>query len=241
MCPDFDFTKVTFSIWKGTYTNKDGQGLSPTKYLLGFLTSTVTLISVPLIRIILKGNKKESSIAETVYWLFVSVFGFAIIIYPWWLATSSSSIYYNRLQKYTAISGSISLILVIARGLLAPSEPFLYNQPEDTTLSFRVVSSLWWVAALLGFLVVLPWFIREKKILQSKSRALFTFVLPFVVIMLTAVLLQEWTGSSFVTAYSPVALLVLFGAASVLEKPIMQTQSQQYSTILVRRSKMYPA
>lgn len=237
MCPDF--RDLFYSISRGTYKNKDGQGLSPTKYFLGIVTSTVTLIAVPLIRIIIKANGSSSIIAETIFWFVTSFFGFAIIIYPWWLATSTSPIYYKRLRKYTVIIGIISFIFVIARGLLAPVEPFLYNEPKETSLEFRVVATLWYTASLGGFLLALPWLIRREKLLRSKSLALFTFVLPYVALMLVGVLLQVWVGFSAVTAYSPAALLALFGAVGLLEDRASKSNGKQFDEAYIIVAGMY--
>jgi hypothetical protein len=221
-----DWRGLFFSVKRGAYKDKDGQGLSPTKYFLGLVTSTVTLISVPLMRIILKSNGDASSIAETVFWLITSFFGFAILIYPWWLATSSSPIYYNRLRKYASIIACVSFVLVGARGLLAPAEPFHYGHPLRTTLRFKSAATLWWISSILGFLLLLPWLIRREKLLRAKSLALFTFVLPFVAVMFVGVLLQVWAGVTFIVAYSPAALLLLFGLVQLIDCKKTSTEKQ---------------
>ena len=188
-----------------------------TKYFLGLVTVGTTICALPLMRIGLAGNGAQSTIAETAISLVVAGSGIGIILYPWWLATSSSPMYYGRLQKYARILAAISVILVILREVLAPKKPFRYNDPTSTTVAFRVVSTLWWITAIFGFLLALPVLIRREKLFRANNLILFGLVVPFTFLMFSGIVISEWEGYGGVTSYSPIILLVLFGAISLLD------------------------
>lgn len=184
-----------------------GQNIAYTKYFLGVVTSLITLLSVPIIRIVLRSNGTGSTIADIFYWFMVSVFGFAIIVYPWWLVTAKSPMYSDRLQYYVKIIATISLIFVILRHAFSPQTPFKREVPSVTSPTFKAISTVWWICCLIGFFIVLPILIRREKLFASRSMALFTFAWPYVLLIFTGLVLQEYTGFRYITAYSPLLLL----------------------------------
>lgn len=199
------------------YIKRKTRKIPISKYFLGLVTSCTTIFALPLIRIGLKGDGIQSSMAETVIWLALTASGIVIILYPWWRATSSSPMYYNRLQKYAKMIAACSFVLVVLRSCLAPAEPFRYDNPESTTIAFRVVSTLWWATTIFGFLILLPLLIRREKIFRANLVILLGLLLPYTMLMFAGVVIHEWTGYGGVTAYSPVVLLALFGVVSLIE------------------------
>lgn len=182
---------------------------SYTKHFLIVITSIMTFGAIGLIRIMLSRSTVWSPVARAIYWAGASYTGFAILMYPWWLATSKSPFYYGRLRKYGIALGVVGIALNIWRSSLAPLTDFDRRSDDvHTSTSYRVVSLFWWLVCLVGFTVVLAFLIRRWKILKTKSRAMYSFVLPFVAIMLFGSIVREWTDHVFTVVYSPILLLV---------------------------------
>jgi hypothetical protein len=183
---------------------------SYTKHFLILVTSAMTFGAIGLIRMMLGGSDFWSPVARAIYWAATSYFGFCILVYPWWLATSKSPFYYGRLRYWVIILSVIGFVLNIWRSLLAPLNDFDRRAKRvPTTITYRVVSLLWWFVCLVGFTIILAFLVRRSKIFKNKSLTLYTFVIPFVIIMFGGTVIQEWTSYNFGVVYSPVILLVL--------------------------------
>ena len=182
------------------------------KYFLTFVTVVCTFVSVLLIRINLSQKGSISSFAKTIFWLLNSTSGFVLIAYPWYLTTRNSFMYYDRL-KWSMVAVSICVYIVVCvRTLLAPVEHINNTDPSITSLGFRIVSLLYWTTLLVGFFIFLPLVIRRRRIFKSgRSRlALVYLLLPYIIMALSAVVLQEWTGNGFLLSVSPVIIIVLY-------------------------------
>jgi hypothetical protein len=183
---------------------------SYTKHFLILVTSAMTFGAIGLIRMMLGGSDYWSPVARAIYWAATSYFGFCILVYPWWLATSKSPFYYGRLRKYVSILAVAGFVLNIWRSLLAPLNDFDRRAKRvPTTVTYRTVSLLWWFVCLVGFTIILAFLVRRSKILKNKSLTLYTFVIPFVVIMFGGTVIKEWTSYNYGVVYSPLVLLVL--------------------------------
>lgn len=192
--------------------------LSLTKHILGFATVAVTMLALPFIRIILQANGTVSSAIATVYWLFVTRLGFTVILYPWRLVVSKSITYSNRLRVVATAVVILSMALVTAKSLLAPADLYRYETDSDgTTLWYRVTATLFWTVLLLGSFLVIPLFIRRQRLLRTKSWTLFSFVVPFVVVMLFAAVFHEWGGDAKYLSYSIPTLILFFGIAALVD------------------------
>ena len=188
---------------------------SLTKYILGFSTVVMTWTILPFMRIILQANGNLSTLIATIYALIVTRLGFTVIFYPWHLVVSKSVTYSARLKVIMPTVCVVSFLLVIAKSLLAPSDLFRYETDSSvTTLRYKVVATVFWSVLLVGSFLVVPFYIRRLRLLQSRSWTLLTFVIPYVVIMMTATLFHEWGAGSQWMSYSISILIVLFGATS---------------------------
>lgn len=190
-----------------------------TVYLIAIITVTFTIAVLPLFRLIAQqdgGNKSKA--ADAAYYVLSDIFGIGIVVYPWWLATSKSPLYYSRLQYYGRIMGAIVLILAGIQGIFTPDKPFDKNDPSKTSLAYKIVYSLDVVAILGGFLVALPILIRRDRLFKSNSRGLFRFAWLFTVIMITGLLLRRWMGFSRIVSFSCVFLVVQFFILDTVEE-----------------------
>lgn len=194
------------------------KGISLTKYLLGAATVLITIVSLPFIRLILHADGVFSTAATTIYWLAISRCGFSVALYPWWLATAKSVLYYQRLRQCSNVVIAASLFLSICRTLLAPVKPNKYEDISATSVQFRIVSTLYWISVLLGSFIVIPVYIRRMRLFQSKSPILFVMAIPFIFVMLTSIIIHEWSGNIFFVSYSPLLIMILFGLAIFTEK-----------------------
>lgn len=191
--------------------------INRTKYFLTFITILCTITSVFLIRVNLSENGSISTFAKTIFWLLNSTSGFFLIAYPWWLTTRNSYLYYKRLE-WTCIGVAVIVyVLVCARTLFAPVEHINNTDPSITSLSFRIVSVLYWIAVLGGFFIFMPFMIRRYRLFNSgRTRlALVGFVLPCVLVAFCSVVLQEWSGNGYLISSSPVILIVLYYAIKI--------------------------
>lgn len=194
------------------------KGISITKYILGAATILITVLAIPLIRLILQADGMWSTAATVIYWLAITRSGFSVALYPWWLATAKSLVYYHRLRQYSNSIIAVSLVLAILRCILAPVKPNRYEDMSATTVQFQVVSTMYWVSVLAGTFMVIPVGIRRMRLFQARSPILYIMVIPFVLVMITSVLISEWSGNSFYVSYSPVMIIVLFAFALLAEK-----------------------
>lgn len=194
------------------------KGISLTKYLLGAATVLITFIAMPFIRLILQADGVWSTGATTIYWLAISRCGFSVALYPWWLATAKSVLYYERLRQCSNVVIAVSLFLAMCRSMLAPVKPNKYEDISATTVQFRLVSSLYWISVLFGSFIIIPVYIRRIRLFQSKSPILFIMAIPFVLVMLVSVLIHEWSGNIFLVSYSPFLIMILFALAIFAEK-----------------------
>jgi hypothetical protein len=191
---------------------------SLTKYILGFATVAVTLLALPFIRIILQANGTLSTAIATVYWLFITRLGFTVILYPWWLVVAKSITYSDRLSVVSAVVVVLSMTLVTGKSLLAPADLYRYESDSAiTTLWYRVVATLFWLVLLLGSFLVVPLYVRRTRLLKSKSWTLYSFVIPFVMVMLGTAILHEWGGDFKWLSYSIPMLIIFFGLASAVD------------------------
>lgn len=191
--------------------------INRTKYLLTFITILCTITAVFLIRVNLSENGSISTIAKTIFWLLNSTSGFFLIAYPWWLTTRNSFLYYKRLQWSCIGVALIVYVLVCSRTLLAPVEHINNTDPSITSLSFRIVSLLYWVAILGGCFIFMPFMIRRRRLFNSSRTqlALAFFVLPCVLMAFSSVVLQEWSGNGYLLSSSPIILIVLYYAVKI--------------------------
>lgn len=194
------------------------KGISLTKYLLGAATVLITIAALPFIRLILQADGVWSTGATTIYWLAISRCGFSVALYPWWLATAKSVLYYKRLRYGSNVVIAVTLFLSICRSLLAPVKPNKYEDISATTVQFRLVSSLYWTSVLLGSFIIIPAYIRRARLFQSKSSILYIMAIPFILVMLVSVVIHEWSGNIFLVSYSPFLIMILFGCAIISEK-----------------------
>ena len=192
--------------------------ISVTKYLLGAATMIITFVCLPLIRQILQADGTWSTVATTVYWLAITRCGFSISLYPWWLATAKSLLYYKRLRHISNVIIMMSLILSLCRSVLAPTESHSHEDVKSTTIQFRVVSTLYWTFVLVGTFLIIPVFIRRARLFRTKSPVLYAMVIPFILVMLVSIVVHEWTGNGFYVSYSPFLIMVLFIVAIIAEK-----------------------
>jgi hypothetical protein len=193
-------------------------GISLTKYLLGAATMLMTIVALPFIRLILQADGVWSTVATTLYWLAISRCGFSVALYPWWLATAKSLVYYQRLRLCSNVVIAASLVLSMCRSFLAPVKPNHYEDISATTVQFRVVSSMYWISVLMGSFIVIPVYIRRIRLFQSKSPILYVMAIPFVLVMIVSILIHEWTEDSFFVSYSPFLIMILFACATMAEK-----------------------
>jgi hypothetical protein len=181
------------------------------KHFIGFVTVVFTVAVMPLFRYISQGNATyRSKSADASIWVLSNIFGIGIIIYPWWLATAKSPLYYSRLQYCGKIVSAVILILAGLQGIFTPESPFHKNDPSKTSITYKVLSSLNFAAIFLGLLVVLPVFIRRERLFTSNSQALYRFAWLFTAIMLTGLLIRRWTGFSRIVSFSCLFLVILF-------------------------------
>jgi len=94
-----------------------------TKYLLGLITVGFTVMILPLFRFIAKENGGNMSKAsDATYWVLTCLLGIGILVYPWWLATAKSPLYYSRLQFYGRIISIVILLLAAIQGIFNPND-----------------------------------------------------------------------------------------------------------------------
>jgi hypothetical protein len=215
-----DFSCLVMLERRGWYIRSavhSAKHINRTKYLLTLITIICTITAVFLIRVNLSENGAISTLAKTVFWLLNSTCGFFLIAYPWWLTTRNSFLYFKRLEWSCVGVALIVYVLVCARTILAPVEHINNTDPSITSLSFRVVSSLYWVAMLGGFFLFMPFMIRRHRLFNSgrTQLALGCFVFPCVLLALSSVMLQEWTGNGYLVSSSPVILIVLYYAVKI--------------------------
>ena len=207
---------------------------SYTKHFLILATTGMAFGAIGLIRVMLGGSDWWSPVARAIYWASTSYFGFCILVYPWWLATSKSPFYYGRLRTYVIVLAIVGFALNIWRSLLAPLNDFDRRAKRvPTTSTFRIVSLFWWLICLVGFSVGLAFLVRRSKILKTKSLALYTFVCPFVAIMFGGVILNEWTDLDFIVVYSPVLLFFLPFLASVVDAKVDSSTGSSFNEIYI--------
>jgi hypothetical protein len=209
------------------------KSISLTKYFLGAATMLMTFVALPFIRLILRADGVWSTAASTIYWLAISRCGFSVALYPWWLATAKSLVYYQRLRECSNVVIAVSLVLVVCRSILAPVKPNRYEDTGATTVQFRVASAMYWISVLSGSFIVVPVYIRRMRLFQAKSPILYVMVIPFVLIMVVSVLIHEWAGISFFVSYSPVMIMVLFACALFAEKYYQQNLKFDEAYIMV--------
>jgi hypothetical protein len=147
----------------------------------------------------------------------ITLSGFSVALYPWWLVTAKSLIYYNRLKTCSNAVIAVALVLAVCRSVLAPVKPFSFEDNNATTVQFRLVSSLYWISVLVGPFIFIPVYIRRLRIFQSHSLALYLMVIPFILVMLVSVFINEWSGNSFFVSYSPFILMLLFACTIIAE------------------------
>lgn len=188
------------------------------KYLLGVITVGFTAAVLPLFRFIAKAKGGNiSKAADATYWVLSCIFGIGILIYPWWLATAKSPLYYSRLQYYGRIISTVILLLAGIQGVFNPEHPFDKNHPDATSLAYRVVSSLNIITILGGLLILLPILIRRDRLFQSNSQALFRFAWVFALIMIVGMVLNRCAGDNRIVSYSCVVIILQFGVCDYLE------------------------
>lgn len=190
-----------------------------TVYLIAIITVTFTIAVLPLFRLIAQqdgGNKSKA--ADAAYYVLSDIFGMGIIVYPWWLATSKSPLYYSRLRYFGRIMGVIVVLLAGIQGIFTPDKPFDKNDPEKTSFAYKIIYSLDVVAILGGFLIALPIWIRRDRLFKSNSRSLFRFAWLFTAIMIVGLLLRRWMGFSRIVSFSCVFLVVQFFVLDVVEE-----------------------
>lgn len=202
------FKSVRAVIVKITYT----------KYLLGLITVGFTVVVLPLFRFISKeGEGNISKAADATYWVLTCLFGIGILVYPWWLATAKSPLYYSRLQFYGRIISVIILVLASVQGIFNPDKPFSKNDPAHTTLTYRVISCLTMIALLGGMLIALPILIRRDRLFKSNSQALFRFAWLFTLVMILGMVLNRTMGYNRIVSYSCILIVVQFFVFDYLE------------------------
>ena len=190
---------------------------SSSKYLIGILTVSFTIAVLPLFRLISEKNGSyDSKVAGAAYWVLSNIFGIGIILYPWWLATAKSPLYYNRLQYMGRILCVCILVLAALQGVFTPDKPFDQNDPAQTSLAFKITASLNTIFVLAGLLIVLPIFIRRDRLFKSKS--LFRFAWAFTAIMLASLLIRRWSGFTLLVAYSCLFLVIQFIVVNYFEE-----------------------
>lgn len=189
-----------------------------TKYLLGLITVGFTVMVLPLFRFIAKesgGNMSKA--ADATYWVLTCLLGIGILVYPWWLATAKSPLYYSRLQFYGRIISIGILVLAAIQGIFNPDNPFLKNDPEHTTLTYRVISCFTIIALLGGLLIALPILIRRDRLFRSNSQALFRFAWLFTLVMIVGMMLNRTMGYNRIVSYSCILIVVQFFVFDYLE------------------------
>jgi hypothetical protein len=179
------------------------------KYFIGLETIAFTVAVLPLFRLISQqdGGTKSKAAGAT-FWVLSSISGMGIILYPWWLATAKSPMYYGRLIYHGRIICFIVLILAVVQGILSPVNQFDAYDPSKTTTGYKVISSLYNIFILGGLLVVLPYMIRRERLLQA--RALYTFAWSFSIIMIVSLIYRKWTGFTRVVSFSCLFLVLQF-------------------------------
>lgn len=206
---------------------------SYTKHFLIVITSAMTFGAIGLLRVMLGESQLWTPIARAIYWEATSYFGFAILVYPWWLATSKSPFYYGRLRKYVIILGVIGFALRLWRSLLAPISFDKSSEQVKANVNYRIVSIFWWLVCLVGFTVVLAFAVRKSKILKAKSLALYTFVIPFIAIIFVGTVVSEWTGRNYAVVYSPVLLLVQPLIVAFIDSKVYPNQKATFNEIYI--------
>lgn len=202
----YDWVQASFT--KITYT----------KYLLGVITVGFTAAVLPFFRLIARAEGGTiSKAADATYWVLSCIFGIGILVYPWWLATAKSPLYYSRLQYYGRIISIFILLLAGIQGIFNPENPFDKNHPRATSLAYQIISSLNIVAILGGLLIALPVLIRRDRLFKSNSQALFRFAWFFTLIMIVGMILNRCMGYNRIVSYSCVVIIFQFGVCDYLE------------------------
>lgn len=153
-----------------------------------------------------------TTMAEIVLFFSINMFGIVMAVYPWYLSVSNKFVYFHRLRQGGVFFAVITSILVIIRSVLSPSAPFHIEDPEETSVAFRVVSTFYHISFVFGLFLLLPLFVRRRQFLSSHG-SIYSFcllVLPFVIIMCVGLVLHEWLGDDITVSYSPVILIVLY-------------------------------
>lgn len=188
------------------------------KHFVGLVTIIFTAAVIPLFRLIAQDRATyRSKAADAGVWVLMNIFGIGIIVYPWWLATAKSPLYYSRLQFFGRVVSAIILILAGVQGIFNPERPFEKNNPSQTTLTFKILSTLDFVSIFIGLLVALPIFIRRDRLFKSQSKSLFRFAWLFTAIMLAGLIVRRWTGFSRIVSFSCLFLVVQFFVLNYVE------------------------
>ena len=187
--------------------------LDTTQFFLRLVTFTVTVLGLILIRLYINTNNSTgAAVSEVFLLLFINLFGIIMVVYPWYLSVSNNFIYFSRLKRYSACFGLLTSILAVIRSILSPIAPFHVDTPEETSVAFRVVSTMYHLSYIVGYFLLLPLLVRRRQFLSTRGSIIsfFLFVLPFVLLMFCGRILQEWRGLGEVVSYSPLVLIVLF-------------------------------
>jgi hypothetical protein len=189
------------------------------KHFIGLVTIVFTAAVIPLFRLISQNESSyRSKAADAGVYVMMNIFGIGIIVYPWWLATAKSPLYYSRLQTCGKVVGGTVLILAGVQGIFEPERPFEKNNPDATSLTFKIISSLNFAAIFIGLLVVLPVFIRRERLFKSNSHSIFRFAWVFTAIMLAGLLIRRWTGYTRIVSFSCLFLVVQFFVLNYVEE-----------------------
>lgn len=201
------------SMWKMKSHSELREYLDTTQFFLRLVTCSITVVGLILIRLYINSNNSTgATVSEVFLFLFINLFGILMIIYPWYLSVSNNIIYFQRLKRYSVCLALLTSLLVIIRSLLSPVAPFHTDDPDKTSIAFRVMSTFYHISYILGFFLLLPFLIRKRQFLSSSGSpySFALFVMPFVLLMLCGLLLQEWSGISAAVSYSPMILIVVY-------------------------------
>lgn len=208
---------INFSSWDGFTGSMRDWALSVWgeivngKHFIGLVTIVFTAAVIPLYRLISQTESSwRSKAADATIYVLMNIFGIVIIVYPWWLATAKSPLYYSRLQTCSRVISGAIIVTACVQGVFAPARPFEKNNPDVTSFTFNFISSLNVVAIFIGLLVVLPIYIRRDRLFKSNSKSLFRFAWLFTLIMLVGLLIRKWTGYSRIVSFSCLFLVVQF-------------------------------
>ena len=216
--------RIDFNSWNGFLLSVQRRFVSYQseilngKHFIGLVTICFTVAVIPLFRLVSQRNSNnQSKAADAGISVLSNIFGIGIIIYPWWLATAKSPLYYSRLQFCGKIIGSIILLLTGIQGIFTPEQPFEKNNPNETTLNYKIISTLTFISTYIGLLIILPIYIRRDRLFKSNSQALFRFAWLFTMIMLVGLLLRRWIGYSRIVSFSCLFVVIQFFVFNYLE------------------------